>query len=148
MYSWREIFQLYVEAEVFESVSEASRGEWSVEESEQRLKLFAERVTRRGLGDGRHLKMKHSRAALETFLELNLFILNIKKVCHIMKFWALLLTEVLYSSSSLMQKRRARSSRNTPSALRCASLSRAPTLVLSPSPTTTSLSLRSCPNRT
>jgi hypothetical protein len=69
-----------VEAEVFESVSEASRGERSVDESEHRLKLFAERVTQRGLGDGRKLKLKQSRAALETFLELNVFILNIKKV--------------------------------------------------------------------
>lgn len=51
-----------------------------MEESENRLKLFAERVTQRGLGDGRKLKLKTSRDALETFLELNLFILNIKKV--------------------------------------------------------------------
>ncbi|KAG6866165.1 hypothetical protein C0991_008119 [Blastosporella zonata] len=79
LYSWREIFQLYIEAEVFESVHELDRGERSVEESEKRLKLFAERVTSRGLGDDRKLKTKQSREALETFLELNLFILNIKK---------------------------------------------------------------------
>ncbi|KAG6914825.1 hypothetical protein DXG01_015126 [Tephrocybe rancida] len=79
LYSWREIFQLYVEAEVFESVHELDRGERSVEESEKRLKLFAERVTSRGLGDERKLKSKSSREALETFLELNMFILNIKK---------------------------------------------------------------------
>ncbi|KAG6878457.1 hypothetical protein C0993_006297 [Termitomyces sp. T159_Od127] len=79
LYSWREIFQLYVEAEVFESVHELDRGERSVEESEKRLKQFAERVTIRGLGDQRKLKSKTSREALETFLELNVFILNIKK---------------------------------------------------------------------
>ncbi|KNZ77851.1 hypothetical protein J132_03360 [Termitomyces sp. J132] len=79
LYSWREIFQLYVEAEVFESVHELDRGERSVEESEKRLKQFAERVTVRGLGDERKLKSKSSREALETFLELNVFILNIKK---------------------------------------------------------------------
>ncbi|RDB26687.1 Transcriptional regulator of yeast-form-adherence 3 [Hypsizygus marmoreus] len=79
LYSWREIFQLYVEAEVFESIHELDRGERSVEESENRLKLFAERVTQRGLGDGRKLKLQSSRDALETFLELNVFILNIKK---------------------------------------------------------------------
>ncbi|KAG6827122.1 hypothetical protein H0H92_013142 [Tricholoma furcatifolium] len=79
LYAWREIFQLYVEAEVFEGVHEADRGEHSVEESENRLKLFAERVTSRGLGDDRKLKGKSSRDALETFLELNMFILNIKK---------------------------------------------------------------------
>ncbi|KAG6873692.1 hypothetical protein C0995_012154 [Termitomyces sp. Mi166 len=76
LYSWREIFQLYVEAEVFESVHELDRGERSVEESEKRLKQFAERVTARGLEE---LKSKSSREALETFLELNVFILNIKK---------------------------------------------------------------------
>ncbi|KAJ7139076.1 SPX domain-containing protein [Mycena epipterygia] len=79
LYSWREIFQLYVEAEVFESVSERNRGERTIEESETRLKQFAERVTTRGLGDGRKLKLQQSRKALESFLELNLFILNVKK---------------------------------------------------------------------
>ncbi|KAJ7661251.1 SPX domain-containing protein [Mycena rosella] len=79
LYSWREIFQLYVEAEVFESVSERTRGARSIEESETRLKQFAERVTTRGLGDGRKLKLPQSRKALESFLELNLFILNVKK---------------------------------------------------------------------
>ncbi|GLB41102.1 putative SPX domain containing protein [Lyophyllum shimeji] len=79
LYTWREIFQLYVEAEVFQSVHELDRGERSLEESENRLKLFAERVTSRGLGDKRKLKSQTSRDALETFLELNVFILNIKK---------------------------------------------------------------------
>ncbi|KAJ7471276.1 SPX domain-containing protein [Mycena galericulata] len=77
--SWREIFQLYIEAEVFESVGERNRGERSIEESQTRLKQFAERVTARGLGDGRKLKLQQSRNALESFLELNLFILNVKK---------------------------------------------------------------------
>jgi hypothetical protein len=80
LYLWREIFQLYVEAEVFESVSEADRGERPVEEIERRAKLFVERVTQRGLGDGRQLKLKESRVVLETFLELNIFILGLKKV--------------------------------------------------------------------
>ncbi|KAF8154620.1 hypothetical protein B0H34DRAFT_660898 [Crassisporium funariophilum] len=82
LYSWREIFQLYLEAEVFESVSETTRGERSVEESERRLKMFAERVSKRGLGDSRQFKMKQSGVALETFLGLNLFILNIKKFSY------------------------------------------------------------------
>lgn len=71
---------MYIEAEVFESVHELDRGERTVEESENRLKLFAERITSRGLGDNRKLKSKRSREALETFLELNMFILNIKRV--------------------------------------------------------------------
>ena len=60
-----------------------SRGERSVEESERRLQLFAERVSRNGLGDRRQFKLKQSMEALETFLSLNLFILNIKKVSHL-----------------------------------------------------------------
>ncbi|KAJ6475732.1 hypothetical protein C8R47DRAFT_1142306 [Mycena vitilis] len=77
--SWREIFTLYVEAEIFESISEHDRGERTIEDSEARLKHFAERVTVRGLGDGRKLKLAQSRKALESFLQLNLFILNVKK---------------------------------------------------------------------
>ncbi|KAJ3994245.1 SPX domain-containing protein [Lentinula boryana] len=80
LYSWREIFQLYVESEVFESSNEANPGELSIEQSEKRLKLFAERVTLRGLGDKRKLKLKQSHEALESFLQLNMFILNVKKL--------------------------------------------------------------------
>ena len=66
---------------MFEAVGERTRGERTVEESERRLKQFAERVTQNGLGDSRQFKLKQSIEALETFLSLNLFILNIKKVC-------------------------------------------------------------------
>lgn len=82
LYTWREIFRVYIETEIFESVHEIQRGERSVEESEHRLKLFVERVTRGGLGVRRKMKkMKKMRSwnALEKFLELNVFILNIKK---------------------------------------------------------------------
>jgi hypothetical protein len=65
---------------VFESVNEQTRGERTIEETETRLKLFAERVTAKGLGDGRQLKLPQSRKALESFLQLNIFILNVKKV--------------------------------------------------------------------
>jgi len=80
LYSWREIFQLYVETEVFESVSERARGEHTVEECETRLKQFAERLTARGLGDSRKLRLPQSRQALESFLQINFFILNVKKL--------------------------------------------------------------------
>ncbi|KAI0045929.1 hypothetical protein FA95DRAFT_1520893 [Auriscalpium vulgare] len=79
LYAWREIFQLYVEAEVFENLSERHRGERTPEDSEERLRAFAERVTGRGLGDRRTLKLKESRAALETFLQLNVLLLDLKK---------------------------------------------------------------------
>ncbi|KAF7760277.1 hypothetical protein Agabi119p4_10953 [Agaricus bisporus var. burnettii] len=79
LYVWREIFQLYVEAEVFESVNESDRGERSLEESERRLQMFATQVTQRGLVAEGKFKLPQSRTALEAFLQLNLGILNIKK---------------------------------------------------------------------
>ncbi|KDR79100.1 hypothetical protein GALMADRAFT_242961 [Galerina marginata CBS 339.88] len=82
LYFWREIFQLYLEAEVFESVGETTRGERTVEESEKRLQLFAQRAHQQGHGDHNKFKLQQSRDALETFLNLNLFILNVKKFSH------------------------------------------------------------------
>ncbi|KAJ2927379.1 hypothetical protein H1R20_g9717, partial [Candolleomyces eurysporus] len=79
LYSWREIFQLYVEAEIFEHVGEVNHGQHSVEESEKRLQLFVQQATQRGLADRSKFKSKQSRRALQNFIELNLFILNIKK---------------------------------------------------------------------
>ncbi|KAJ7792377.1 hypothetical protein B0H14DRAFT_2931218, partial [Mycena olivaceomarginata] len=77
--SSRKIFQLYVEAECFESVNEQTRGERTIEETED----AAEAVC--GTGDGQRarrwaqLKLPQSRKALESFLQLNIFILNVKK---------------------------------------------------------------------
>ncbi|KAJ7122308.1 SPX domain-containing protein [Mycena epipterygia] len=76
--SWREIFQLYVEAEIFESVNEQNPGERTIEECETRLRQFAERVAARDL-DTNKLKLPRSRKAFTSFLELNFFILNVKK---------------------------------------------------------------------
>lgn len=81
LYAWREIFQLYVESEVFESMSEKDRGERDILETEKRLSAFAARVTDRGLSDARKLKSKKSRDALESFLQMNVLIVNLKKVC-------------------------------------------------------------------
>ncbi|TFK23078.1 hypothetical protein FA15DRAFT_670919 [Coprinopsis marcescibilis] len=79
LYSWREIFQLYVESEIFEHVGEVNGGERSVAESEKRLKLFVDQATQRGLATKSSFKSNQSRKALRSFIELNLFILNIKK---------------------------------------------------------------------
>ena len=78
LYLWRELFRLYIEAEVFENISEVHRGERTVEDSETRLQAFLGRVAQRGLA--KELKLTQSRAALESFLGLNVFILNVKKV--------------------------------------------------------------------
>jgi hypothetical protein len=76
--------EIYVEAEIFESISEKSRGGRSIEDSEKRLQWFREKLTQRGIsryiGRKRTLKMKQSQTAFRAFLELNTFILNLKKV--------------------------------------------------------------------
>ncbi|EJD34798.1 hypothetical protein AURDEDRAFT_188931 [Auricularia subglabra TFB-10046 SS5] len=68
LYAWRELFALWVQAEVFENTSERARGERPLAEAEDRLGDFARAVARQGL-----------RAAVEKFLELNLVVLNLKK---------------------------------------------------------------------
>lgn len=52
----------------------------SVGEAEKRLGMFASEIVKRGLGDRRTLKSGRSREALETFLNLNVHILDLKKV--------------------------------------------------------------------
>jgi hypothetical protein len=65
-----------LEAQVFESTSERDRGERSIEESEARLAQFAHRVGKGGFS----LTMAASRDGLERFLELNVRLMNLKKV--------------------------------------------------------------------
>ncbi|WVQ95244.1 hypothetical protein IAU59_002339 [Kwoniella sp. CBS 9459] len=79
LYAWREIFTLWVEAEIFESNSERDRGERTVEAAEARLQRFANEVVKRGLGDRRTLKGKKSRESWEEFLRLNVLLLDLKR---------------------------------------------------------------------
>ncbi|CAO1619025.1 unnamed protein product [Parajaminaea phylloscopi] len=101
LYVWREIFQLWVDMQIFESSREKDRGELSVDESEARLQRFAQELVKRGwlaestttassprLSRNREamesaltLPMKDSRStsAVEDFLRLNLALLDVKK---------------------------------------------------------------------
>lgn len=80
---WREIFQLWVQAEIFESTRERDRGERQVEEVERRLEGFVREVDKRGLGDGRKGRLgKKGRDAWQRFLKLNVQLLDLKKVCE------------------------------------------------------------------
>jgi hypothetical protein len=79
LYVWREIFTLWIEAQIFESSAERDRGERSVEQADARLKAFASEVVKRGLGDRRTLRRKESREAWEEFLRLNVLLLDLKK---------------------------------------------------------------------
>lgn len=99
-------------------MSERDRGERDIMETEKRLATFAERVTGRGLSDSRQLKLRESRNALEKFLELNVLILNLKKVALILLHFRIPLKFSLFflriSSNSQMPKQRGRFLRSTP----------------------------------
>lgn len=82
LYSWREIFQMYVESEIFESVGERTRGERSVEETETRMKQFEKRMQEKR----NKLKLAGSKEALDVFMRMNFFILDLKRVSVIFVF--------------------------------------------------------------
>jgi hypothetical protein len=77
MYNWREIFSLWVEAQIFESAREKDRGERSLQQAEERLDWFVDQVGRRKLAT--KMKSKESRQALEEFLDLNITLLDLKR---------------------------------------------------------------------
>ncbi|OCH85318.1 hypothetical protein OBBRIDRAFT_763082 [Obba rivulosa] len=81
LYVWREVFQLYVEAEIHESHAELTRGERALDDSEQRFQAFSQRIAER-MRDGHAFKLKQSREAFRTFLRLNAFVLDLRKFQH------------------------------------------------------------------
>lgn len=86
LYAWRQILQLWVQSEIFESHSERERGERPVEDVERRLAKFADDVIKMGYNSNdKHgsglMRRKGSRDVLERFLRINVFLLDLKKVC-------------------------------------------------------------------
>ncbi|GAA5863069.1 hypothetical protein JCM3774_001411 [Rhodotorula dairenensis] len=77
LYIWREIFALWIEAEIFESSRERDRGERSIEDVEKHLEWFVDQVAKRKLA--KRMKHKESRVALEKFIALNVELLDLKK---------------------------------------------------------------------
>ena len=77
LYLWRQLLGLYVEAEIFDSVSERNHGERSVEDAEVRMAKFLERVEKDGILRG---KSRKAYLEVERFLRLNKTILDLKKV--------------------------------------------------------------------
>lgn len=77
LYIWREIFSLWIEAEIFESERERDRGERTTEEVEKKLDWFVDQVAKRKLA--KRMKNKESRAALDKFIQLNVQLLEMKK---------------------------------------------------------------------
>ena len=77
LYLWRQLLGLYVDAEIFDSVSERSHGERSVDDAEVRMAKFLERVEKDGILRG---KSKKAYLEVERFLRLNKTILDLRKV--------------------------------------------------------------------
>jgi hypothetical protein len=77
LYIWREIFTLWVEAQIFESRREKDRGERDVEAAQLKLGWFVDQVAKRGLA--KKMRHKESRAALESFIKLNVELLDMKR---------------------------------------------------------------------
>lgn len=99
--TWRAIFQLWVELEVFESLAERKHGELSIVEAEQRLKTFADEIVLRGLDKHKALKVDSSRDALKRFVALNVLILDLKKVRPYAPQTSVSPNELISSSSNM-----------------------------------------------
>ncbi|CAE6507120.1 unnamed protein product [Rhizoctonia solani] len=91
LYAWREIFQLWVECQIYRGGAterERASGEGrirDVAEAEKRLGMFASEIVKRGLGDRRTLKGARSRDALQMFLNLNFELANAEATRKILK---------------------------------------------------------------
>ena len=114
LYTWREIFRLYAETEVFESVKESARGERSIEEVEKQLKLFNGLVQEKKTS----LVLPGSKDAFDVFLNLNLFILHVKKVHGFPSSFIAPAHALIHSSNLRIRKRLEKSSRSMPNVRR------------------------------
>ena len=74
LYRWREIFELYLAAQVFFSTNESSGGGRNSAKAQKQLVWFQEEVTRRQLPH--KFKLETSVAAYARFLELNATLLQ------------------------------------------------------------------------
>ncbi|KAH9916767.1 SPX domain-containing protein [Epithele typhae] len=80
--TWREVFQMYMDADIFRGHQERFRGERTVEDAEARLNAFYGRLKARSESGELKFKLKQSRVALKTFVELNTFIMDLRKLQH------------------------------------------------------------------
>jgi hypothetical protein len=95
---------MYVEAEIFESVGERTRGERSVEETETRMKRFEGRMQEKR----RMLTLAGSKDALDIFMRMNVFILDLKRVSVILLSFGLDVHPLTRSSNSRTPRQPAR----------------------------------------
>ncbi|KAI1787213.1 SPX domain-containing protein [Ganoderma leucocontextum] len=81
--TWREIFQMYMEADIFQGHQERFRGERDLEDAAARLAAFSSALRERSSVGRLKLSLKRSKVALRTFMELNTFILDLRKFQHV-----------------------------------------------------------------
>ncbi|PIL27215.1 hypothetical protein GSI_10359 [Ganoderma sinense ZZ0214-1] len=77
--TWREIFQMYMEADIFQGHQERFRGERDLEDATVRFATFSSALQERSSAGHLKLSLKKSKVALGTFMELNTFILDLRK---------------------------------------------------------------------
>ena len=69
MSRWREVFELYLEAQIFFSTHERDHGARNADKAAQQLKFFEDEASRRNILQ--HFKLPGSVVAYNQFLELN-----------------------------------------------------------------------------
>lgn len=71
---WRQIFELYLDANVFFATNEQDHGARSSQKAVKQLQWFQTEVSKRGLA--KHFKIQESQQAYSRFLQLNLSLLK------------------------------------------------------------------------
>ncbi|KAK9350217.1 hypothetical protein V1523DRAFT_355768 [Lipomyces doorenjongii] len=74
LYAWREIFRLYIDADIFFSRLEQDQGERGVEQAHERFTRFMDKIRQTNVID--RLKSSESKAIFELFWDLNLTLLQ------------------------------------------------------------------------
>jgi SPX domain protein involved in polyphosphate accumulation len=76
MYSWRKIFAIYMDAQIFQGNSEQDRNFRSVERAKKQMQWFLNALNKENMLS--KLKNKESKLAFENFVALNTEIITIK----------------------------------------------------------------------
>lgn len=76
MYTWRAIFSLYMDAQIFGGESEADRSTRSVKKSKAQMEWFLEQLDKQHLRS--RIKSRESREAFEQFIALNTELITLR----------------------------------------------------------------------
>ncbi|KAI1332247.1 RING-14 protein [Xylariaceae sp. FL0255] len=99
--TWRNIFELYLEARIFFSNRETDHGARSTTQAVQQLKWFQDQVVQRHLA--RKLKLTASRSAFQSFVQINVALLSILKFNEINQVAVLKIIKSICSALAVVQ---------------------------------------------